>query len=86
MIIFRVTTGRSWLKFPTVKDGAITNPINFAHQTAESSFLQTSMHQRFGRNVDVVEVERDQESNTSDPITSKALEGKAREREDTEKV
>ncbi|KAJ2923830.1 hypothetical protein H1R20_g13258, partial [Candolleomyces eurysporus] len=48
MIIFRVTTGRSWTTFPTaVKDsdssGAGANPIQFAHQTAESSFLQSTL-------------------------------------------
>ncbi|KAJ2936544.1 hypothetical protein H1R20_g548, partial [Candolleomyces eurysporus] len=43
MIIFRVTTGRSWLRFPQATDGeAVSNPINFAHhRTAESSFVDS---------------------------------------------
>ncbi|RXW18366.1 hypothetical protein EST38_g7494 [Candolleomyces aberdarensis] len=43
MIIFRVTTGRSWLRFPQATDGeAVSNPINFAHhRTAESSFVES---------------------------------------------
>ncbi|RXW18590.1 hypothetical protein EST38_g7266 [Candolleomyces aberdarensis] len=48
MIIFRVTTGRSFTKFPSVKDGVVTNPIQFAHQTAESSFLQSTLNREFG--------------------------------------
>ncbi|KAJ2917981.1 hypothetical protein MD484_g2449, partial [Candolleomyces efflorescens] len=39
MIIFRVTTGRSFTKFPTPKDGVLSNPIQFARQPAESSLL-----------------------------------------------
>ena len=52
MIIFRVTTGRSFTKFPTPKDGVLSNPIQFAHQTAESSFLQSTLNREFGRNPD----------------------------------
>jgi hypothetical protein len=47
MIIFRVTTGRSFTNFPTPKD-----PIQFAHRTAESSFLQSTFNREFGRNPD----------------------------------
>ncbi|KAJ2923381.1 hypothetical protein H1R20_g13712, partial [Candolleomyces eurysporus] len=77
MIIFRVTTGRSWLKFPTVKDGAISNPIKFAHQTAESSFFVSSRHHRFGRNLDEVEVERGHNSDTDGSSPSRESEGQA---------
>ncbi|KAJ2924655.1 hypothetical protein H1R20_g12424, partial [Candolleomyces eurysporus] len=42
MIIFRVTTGRSFTKFPTLKNGNLSHPIEFAHRTAESSFLRSS--------------------------------------------
>ncbi|KAJ2921897.1 hypothetical protein H1R20_g15199, partial [Candolleomyces eurysporus] len=52
MIIFRVTTGRSFTKFPSVRDGVVTNPIQFAHQTAESSFFQSMLNREFGRNGD----------------------------------
>ncbi|RXW16805.1 hypothetical protein EST38_g9045 [Candolleomyces aberdarensis] len=52
MIIFRVTTGRSFTKFPSVKDGVLTNPIQFVHQTAESSFLRSTLNHEFGRNRD----------------------------------
>jgi hypothetical protein len=52
MIIFRVTTGRSFTKFPTPKDGVLSNPIQFAHQTAESSFLQSTFNGQFARNPD----------------------------------
>ncbi|KAJ2936320.1 hypothetical protein H1R20_g773, partial [Candolleomyces eurysporus] len=50
MIIFRVTTGRSFTHFPSVKDGVVTNPIQFARRTAESSFLQSTLNREFGRN------------------------------------
>jgi hypothetical protein len=50
MIIFRVTTGRSFTNFP--KDGVLSNPIQFAHRTAESSFLQSTFNREFGRNPD----------------------------------
>ena len=52
MIIFRVTTGRSFTKFPSVKDGVVTKPIQFAHRTAESSFLQSTLNREFDRNRD----------------------------------
>ncbi|KAJ2936167.1 hypothetical protein H1R20_g931, partial [Candolleomyces eurysporus] len=52
MIIFRVTTGRSFTKFPSVKDGIITNPIRFARRTGESSFLRSTLNREFGRNGD----------------------------------
>ncbi|RXW11308.1 hypothetical protein EST38_g9046 [Candolleomyces aberdarensis] len=48
MIIFRVTTGRSFTKFPSAKD--VTNPLQFARRTAESSFLQSTLNREFGRN------------------------------------
>ncbi|KAJ2936160.1 hypothetical protein H1R20_g930, partial [Candolleomyces eurysporus] len=50
MIIFRVTTGRSFTKFPSVKDGVLTNPIQFVHRTAESSFLRSTLNREFGQN------------------------------------
>jgi hypothetical protein len=53
MIIFGVTTGRSFTKFPTPNDGRLSNPIQFAHQTAESSFLQSTLNREFGRNLDL---------------------------------
>jgi hypothetical protein len=52
MIIFRVTTGRSFTNFPTPKDGVLSNPIQFAHQTAESSFLQSTFNREFRRHPD----------------------------------
>ncbi|KAJ2923835.1 hypothetical protein H1R20_g13262, partial [Candolleomyces eurysporus] len=52
MIIFRVTTGRSFTKFPTVKDGVISKPLEFAHQTAESCFLQSNFDPEFSQNRD----------------------------------
>jgi hypothetical protein len=52
MIIFRVTTGRSLTRFPTPnKDGVLPNPIQLAHQTAESSFRST-FNRESGRNSD----------------------------------
>jgi hypothetical protein len=53
MIIFRVTTGRSFTKFPIVRDGVPSNPLQFAPQMAESSFLQSSLSREFGRNGDL---------------------------------
>ena len=52
MIIFRVTTGRSFTQFPTPKDGVLSNPIQFTHRTAESSFLQSTFNREFGGNPD----------------------------------
>ncbi|KAJ2922614.1 hypothetical protein H1R20_g14482, partial [Candolleomyces eurysporus] len=52
MIIFRVTTGRSWLRFPSTEDSdgsPVSNPINFAHQrTAESAFLSSRQYSPAG--------------------------------------
>ncbi|KAJ2921997.1 hypothetical protein H1R20_g15096, partial [Candolleomyces eurysporus] len=50
MIIFRVTTGRSFTRFPSAKNGVVTNPMQFAHRTAESSFLQSTLNREFDRN------------------------------------
>jgi hypothetical protein len=52
MIIFRITTGRSFTRFPAPKDGVLSDPIQFAHRTAESSFLQSTFNREFGRNPD----------------------------------
>ena len=52
MIIFRVTTGRSFTQFPSTKDGVASNPLRFAHQTAESSFLHSTLSRGFGGNDD----------------------------------
>ncbi|RXW20662.1 hypothetical protein EST38_g5174 [Candolleomyces aberdarensis] len=52
MIIFRVTTGRSFTHFPSAKDGVVTNPIQFARRTAESSFLQSTLNREFSQNRD----------------------------------
>lgn len=55
MIIFRVTTGRSFTKLPSPKDGAVSNPLQFAaHQIAESSFLQSTLNREFGQGGDPV--------------------------------
>ncbi|KAJ2915197.1 hypothetical protein MD484_g5205, partial [Candolleomyces efflorescens] len=50
MIIFRVTTGRSFTEFPSPKDGVPSGSLQFAHQTAESSFLQSTLNREIGRN------------------------------------
>ncbi|KAJ2915383.1 hypothetical protein MD484_g5022, partial [Candolleomyces efflorescens] len=50
MIIFRVTTGRSWLRFPlhtpdSSEESGVTNPIDFAHRghsTVEESVVDSS--------------------------------------------
>ncbi|KAJ2921998.1 hypothetical protein H1R20_g15097, partial [Candolleomyces eurysporus] len=52
MIIFRVTTGCSFTKFPSVQDGVLTSPIQFAPRTAESSFLQSTSNREIGQNHD----------------------------------
>ncbi|KAJ2915209.1 hypothetical protein MD484_g5191, partial [Candolleomyces efflorescens] len=44
MIIFQVTTGRSFTKFPATKEGGLTQSLHFARQTAETSFLQTTFN------------------------------------------
>lgn len=51
MIIFRVTTGRSFAKFPIARDGSLSNPLQFAPQTAESTFLQSTLNRESGRNL-----------------------------------
>jgi hypothetical protein len=64
MIIFRVTTGRSFTKFPIVQDGSVvSNPIQFA----ESSFLQSTLNREFGRNPDS-DIERDGHTQTKASI------------------
>ena len=52
MIIFRITTGRSFTKFPTVNDGVVTDAIQFAQGGAESTFLQSTFNRELGRNRD----------------------------------
>jgi hypothetical protein len=52
MIIFRVTTGRSFTKFPSSKDGALSNPIQFAHQSMDSSFNESTFGGALGRHSD----------------------------------
>ncbi|RXW24314.1 hypothetical protein EST38_g1530 [Candolleomyces aberdarensis] len=52
MIIFRVTTGRSFVKFPSDKDSVPTHLIQFTQQTAKSSFLHSTFEREFGRNHD----------------------------------
>ncbi|KAJ2930406.1 hypothetical protein H1R20_g6735, partial [Candolleomyces eurysporus] len=43
MIIFRITTGRSWLKAPQrPTDGEFSTPIAFNHGPAEQSLVQTT--------------------------------------------
>ena len=52
MIIFRVTTGRSWLRFPhspgSSEETAVTNPIDFAHRnhTVEESLVESSVEEK----------------------------------------
>ncbi|RXW20217.1 hypothetical protein EST38_g5640 [Candolleomyces aberdarensis] len=54
MIIFRVTTGRSWLRLPlntsSSEGSGVTNPIGFAHQyrTPEESLFQSSVMEKPG--------------------------------------
>ena len=50
MIIFRVTTGCSFIRFPSVKNGVVTDPMQFAHQTAASNFIQSTLNCEFDRN------------------------------------
>ncbi|KAJ2926497.1 hypothetical protein H1R20_g10594, partial [Candolleomyces eurysporus] len=66
MIIFRVTTGRSFTKFPSVKDGVVINPMQFAHRTAESSSLQSTLNREFGRNRDL-DTEQGMSSSIGEP-------------------
>ncbi|RXW11542.1 hypothetical protein EST38_g14312 [Candolleomyces aberdarensis] len=54
MIVFRVTTGRSFTKFPSGKDGVLSNPLQFADHAAESTFLQSGLNREFGGNRDQV--------------------------------
>ncbi|RXW14582.1 hypothetical protein EST38_g11273 [Candolleomyces aberdarensis] len=67
MIIFRVTTGRSFTNFPTLKDGVLSNPIQFARRTAESSFLQSTLNRELGRNPDP-DTERGLNTGVDEPI------------------
>ncbi|KAJ2931236.1 hypothetical protein H1R20_g5888, partial [Candolleomyces eurysporus] len=56
MIIFRVTSGRSFTKFPSSKDGS---PLEFAHQGPEASFLQSGSNAGGNAQVYIVEEGRD---------------------------
>ncbi|KAJ2926143.1 hypothetical protein H1R20_g10959, partial [Candolleomyces eurysporus] len=67
MIIFRVTTGRSFTKLPSAKDGVPTNPLQFARQTAEFSFLQSTLNRKFGQNRDA-----DTEQGRNEPTQTQA--------------
>ncbi|RXW21395.1 hypothetical protein EST38_g4455 [Candolleomyces aberdarensis] len=66
MIIFGVTTGRSFTKFPSAKDGVPTNPLQFARRTAESSFLQSTLNREFGQNCEA-DTEKELNGNTGEP-------------------
>ncbi|KAJ2913699.1 hypothetical protein MD484_g6710, partial [Candolleomyces efflorescens] len=52
MIIFRVTTGRSFAKFPFARDGSISNSLHFAHEPAESTVLHSTLNREAGRTFD----------------------------------
>lgn len=70
MIIFRVTTGRSFTKLPTAKDGnVVSSPIQFA----EPSFLRSTLNREFGRNPDP-DIERDGHTQTKASIIRIGLE------------
>jgi hypothetical protein len=68
MIIFRVTTGRSFTKFPTPKDDALSKPLRFAHRTAESSFLQSSLNPELAQSRDL-DIELGLNPSISEPST-----------------
>jgi hypothetical protein len=72
MIIFRVTTGRSFTRFPNPKDGVLSNSIQFAHRTAEYSFLQSAFNREFGRNPDP-DTERGLNMNVNESGQSQSL-------------
>ncbi|RXW14445.1 hypothetical protein EST38_g11410 [Candolleomyces aberdarensis] len=72
MIIFRVTTGRSFTRFPSAKDSVVNNPIRFARRTAESSFLQSTFNREFGRN-GVTDTEQGLNGSVGEPTQIPAL-------------
>jgi hypothetical protein len=53
MIIFKVTTGRSWVsQFPRVdSQGRLSNGIVFAQQGTDSSFIQSVINRDLGRDL-----------------------------------
>ncbi|KAJ2913705.1 hypothetical protein MD484_g6709, partial [Candolleomyces efflorescens] len=53
MIIFRVTTGRSFAKFPFARDGSISKSLRSPHEPAESTFLHSTLNLEAGKNLDV---------------------------------
>lgn len=58
MIIFRVSTGRSWVQFPKPNgEGALSNPIEFARgrKPTDSSFIQSILNRDLGLKSDVGE-------------------------------
>jgi hypothetical protein len=58
MIIFRITTGRSFMKFPTLKNDLPLTTDRWAHHTDESSFLRSSFSNReIGRSIET-DIER----------------------------
>ena len=91
MIIFRVTTGRSFTKFPSPSqgaDGGLSNPIQFARQTAESSFLQSTLNTESNGNREP-DTERGLNTGAGAPIKTSIIhiaQGKPDSSEDLEKV
>ncbi|RXW15097.1 hypothetical protein EST38_g10758 [Candolleomyces aberdarensis] len=73
MIIFRVTTGRSFINLPTAKNGVLTNPIQFAHETAQASFLQSCSNRELARDpeFDIERLGGDTSRDTQTPTTAR---------------
>jgi hypothetical protein len=62
MIIFRIITGRSFMKFPTLKSDLPLTTDRWAHHTGKSSFLQSSFSNqeiRRGTETDIERLEGD---------------------------
>jgi hypothetical protein len=58
MIIFRVTTGRSLTNFRALNDSLISNPIQFARRSFESSSIQSTWSRELGQDSAIPDTER----------------------------
>jgi hypothetical protein len=72
MIIFRIITGRSFMKFPTLKSDLPLTTDRWAHNTGESSFLQSSSNQeiRRGTETDIERLEGDSSTGIRISVTA----------------
>lgn len=67
MIIFRVTTGRSFTNFRALDDSLISNPIQFARRSFDSSSFQSTWSRELRRDSASPDTERGLNASVNDP-------------------